>query len=67
MSLRGEEVMVTTDLLPGLDYFDTGLVVKENDELIFVRFPGRLKPVEIPRDSGQYEPLGPRGMEPGEQ
>ena len=67
MSLKGHEVMITSDILPGLDYFDTGMVVREDDKVIAVRFGGRLKPIEIPKDSGLYEPLGPRGMEPGEQ
>lgn len=65
--MKGDEVMVTSDLLPGLDYFDTGTVAKETDTHIKVRFPGRLKAIEIPKDSGMYEPLGRRGMQPEEE
>lgn len=66
-SLKGTEVMVTSDLFDDFEYDTRGTVVAETEDFIYVRFPGRFKPVEIDRHSGKYEPLGRRGMEPGEE
>lgn len=65
--MKGEEVMVTSDALKGLAYFDVGTVVKETERAIYVRFPGRLKAIEFGKESGMYERLGRPGLEPEDE
>lgn len=72
--LRGVEVMVTSDVIEGLEYEDVGTVVGHIKDHFFmpptaikVKFPGRLKAVELPTSGGYYEVLGKPGLEPEEE